>query len=225
MTLHPRSRHLSRIPFSAMATAVLASVLLLQSCKRAEMGASWTPASASPSAYLEDSVLTSRVKAALLLSPVSHSINIGVESHQGVVLLSGMVANQTQLDLALFVAQNVPGVDKVDSFLFFVKTPPTIVSRTHQLSGTGATGAVSDTPAAAALLQRQRVVDGAAAAPATLAITGGGRRSLGRHRPSANCRTQLFHSQVGETELWGVGDQQHPRRTSNQALGVAWEAG
>lgn len=162
MTLHPRSRHLSRIPFSAMATAVLASVLLLQSCKRAELGASWIPASASPSAYLEDSVLTSRVKAALLLSPVSHSINIGVESHQGVVLLSGMVANQTQLDLAMFVAQNVPGVDKVDSFLFFVKTPPTIVSRTHHL-----TGAVSDTPAASALLQRQRVVDGAAAAPAT----------------------------------------------------------
>lgn len=155
MTLHSSSRHLSRLPFSAMATAVLASLLLLQSCKRADTDASWTPASASPSAYLEDSVLTSRVKAALLLSPVARSVNIGVESHQGVVLLSGMVGDQTQLDLAMFVAQNVPGVDKVDSFLFFIKTPPTIVSR-------------SDTPSASALLQDQRAVDGASAAPATL---------------------------------------------------------
>ena len=68
-------------------------------------------------------------RAALLLSPVVRSINIGVESHQGVVLLSGMAADPTQLDLAVFVALNVPGVAKVDSFMFSTGIAPAAVTQ------------------------------------------------------------------------------------------------
>lgn len=129
MTRRHTSSHLDRAPFGALAAALFASLLLLQSCQRADVMPHWTPVSATPTAYLEDSVLTSRVKAALMLSPVSHSINIGVESNKGVVLLSGMVADQTQMDLAMFVALNVPGVNKVDSFMFFITAPPAVIGR------------------------------------------------------------------------------------------------
>lgn len=93
-------------------------------CKRIDMVPQRAPASPSPSVYLEDSVLTSRVRAALVLSPVVNSMDIGVESHRGVVLLSGVAADPTQIDLAVFVAQTVPGVRAVDSFMFSTGTPP-----------------------------------------------------------------------------------------------------
>lgn len=146
MKHHHTTRRLPRATFGVLAIAFLASLLLLQSCKRADGMTAWTPSSPTPVAYLEDSVLTSRVKAALLLSPVVRSINIGVESHQGVVLLSGMVADPTQLDLALFVAQNVPGVTKVDNFMFHAGTAP-------------ASGNQSVYSSAPQLLQRQRAFD------------------------------------------------------------------
>ena len=118
MTHRHSSVSLHHAPFAAMATVFLVSLLLLQSCKRADVVSSWTPTSLTPVAYLEDGVLTSRVKAALLLSPVPRSIDIGVESHQGVVVLSGMVADAALLDLAVFVAQNVPGVSRVDNLMY-----------------------------------------------------------------------------------------------------------
>ncbi len=114
---HPSPRQLSGALLGALA------VMSLQGCKRIDMVTDWTPASPSPTAYLEDSVLASRVRAALILSPVVNSFNIGVESHQGVVLLSGMAADPTQIDLAVFVAQTVPGVSSVDSFMFSTGMP------------------------------------------------------------------------------------------------------
>ena len=153
MTLHHIPRPLPRATLGVLAIAFLASLLLLQSCKRADGMTTWTPVSPTPVAYLEDSVLTSRVKAALLLSPVVGSINIGVESHQGVVLLSGMVADPTQLDLAMFVAMNVPGATKVDSFMFSSAIAP----EPSSASSTGSSGSAD--PPAAKLLQLQREQD------------------------------------------------------------------
>ena len=117
---HPTPRKLSSALLGALA------VMSLQGCKRIELVTDWTLAAPSPTAYLEDSVLTSRVRAALILSPVVNSFNIGVESHQGVVLLSGMAADPTQIDLAVFVAQTVPGVSSVDSFSTGVAPSPTL---------------------------------------------------------------------------------------------------
>lgn len=125
---HSSPRRLSGALLGALA------VMSLQGCKRIDMVTDWTPASPAPAAYLEDGVLASRVRAALILSPVVNSFNIGVESHQGVVLLSGMAADPTQIDLAVFVAQTVPGVSSVDSFMFISDLPP-------ELTAKGASGA------------------------------------------------------------------------------------
>ena len=109
---------------SLCAVLVVLTALPLQGCKRSDMVTEWVPAGPSPVAYLEDGVITSRVRAALILSPVLNSYNISVESHQGVVLLSGMAADPTQIDLAVFVAQTVPGVSSVDSFMFSTGAAP-----------------------------------------------------------------------------------------------------
>lgn len=109
---HPTPRQLSGALLGALA------VMSLQGCKRIEMATPKVPAKPSPTAYVDDSVLTARVRAALLRSPVVNSFNIGIETHEGVVLLSGMAVNTTQIDLAVFVAQTVPGVNSVDSFMF-----------------------------------------------------------------------------------------------------------
>ncbi|MDP3226674.1 MAG: BON domain-containing protein [Acidovorax sp.] len=157
MTHHETPRALVQASVGVLAIAFLASLLLLQSCKRAEGMTTWTPVSPTPVAYLEDSVLTSRVKAALLLSPVVRSINIGVESHQGVVLLSGMVADSTQLDLAMFVAQNVPGVTKVDSFMFSTVDAPAPAPGNNNNNNSNSSRN-TDSPAPQ-LLQHQRELD------------------------------------------------------------------
>lgn len=116
---HPTPRQ-----FSGALLGVLA-IMSLQGCKRIDIEAEGAPSSSTPSmVYLEDSVLTSRVRAALLLSPVVDSFNIAVESHVGAVLLSGQAADPTQLDLAVFVAQNVPGVISVESFMFAANMLP-----------------------------------------------------------------------------------------------------
>lgn len=101
----------------------------LQGCRRTDMVSTWVPPSPVSTVYVADGVLASRVRAALILSPVQRSIDINIESHQGVVLLSGTVADKTQMDLAVFVAQTVPGVNRVDSFMFSTGVEPATATR------------------------------------------------------------------------------------------------
>lgn len=119
---HPAPRQFAGVLLGSLAA------MSLQGCQRIGMITDWAPANPSPTVYLDDSELTSRVRAALRLSPVANSINISVESHQGVVRLSGMAADPTQIDLAVFVAQTVPGVSSVDSSIFSTGIPPNLVT-------------------------------------------------------------------------------------------------
>ena len=116
---HPMTCRLSGALLGALAMASL------QGCKRADTAAESPPADPSPIAYLQDSVLTLRVRTALIRSPVMNGLDIGVETHEGVVLLSGRAPDPTQIDLAVFVAENVPGVGSVNSTLYACGTPAT----------------------------------------------------------------------------------------------------
>ena len=129
MTLDHTSSHLALISPFALSTMGVVSLVLLQGCNGADVVSQKAPTILTSSVFLEDSVLTSRVKAALLMSPVEGSINIGVESHRGVVLLSGMAPNATQRDLAMFVALNVRDVTQVDNFMFTTLTTPAAAQR------------------------------------------------------------------------------------------------
>lgn len=62
---------------------------------------------------IDDSVITTKVKAALLSDPIIKSLDISVVTRDGEVQLSGFVENQTQIDRAIEVAQKTEGVKNV----------------------------------------------------------------------------------------------------------------
>jgi hyperosmotically inducible periplasmic protein len=67
---------------------------------------------------LDDSALTAKVKTAILAEPGLRSLQIGVETHDAVVTLSGSVDSPVMKDRAKQVAANVAGVrDVVDNMV------------------------------------------------------------------------------------------------------------
>ena len=75
---------------------------------------------------IDDSLLTSRVKAALLDNIDIKSLGIKVETRKGEVMLSGFVDNQTQIDHAVAVARSVPGVLAIDNKVSLKGAPTSI---------------------------------------------------------------------------------------------------
>jgi hyperosmotically inducible protein len=67
--------------------------------------------------YVSDSVLTARVKAALLKEPALKSLDVSVETMRGEVLLSGFVTDESQKEKAMKVAIGVNGVTSVKDAL------------------------------------------------------------------------------------------------------------
>ena len=66
---------------------------------------------------LDDSVLTTSVKAALMSETSVKSMDLKVETNKGVVQLSGFVDDQIQVDRAVAVAKGVAGVKEVQNHL------------------------------------------------------------------------------------------------------------
>ena len=60
--------------------------------------------------YIDDTVLTSRVKSALLNDPNVSGLSINVETFKGVVQLSGFVNSQADINKAVEITREVPGV-------------------------------------------------------------------------------------------------------------------
>jgi hyperosmotically inducible protein len=63
--------------------------------------------------YVEDSVITTKVKAALLKEPKLKSMDVSVETYNGEVLLSGFVRDEGQREAAKLAALRVSGVTSV----------------------------------------------------------------------------------------------------------------
>ncbi len=64
---------------------------------------------------VDDGVITSTVKSALLSDPGIKSLDIAVVTNQGRVQLSGFVDNQAQIDQAVALARKVDGVAGIDN--------------------------------------------------------------------------------------------------------------
>lgn len=67
----------------------------------------------APGEYVDDSVLTTKVKAALLDDPATKARQINVETYRGVVQLSGFVDSSGEKSAATNVARSVNGVQEV----------------------------------------------------------------------------------------------------------------
>jgi osmotically-inducible protein OsmY len=63
--------------------------------------------------YVDDTVITTKVKAAILNEPTLKSAEINVETFKGVVQLSGFVSSQAAETTAVAVARKVEGVKSV----------------------------------------------------------------------------------------------------------------
>ncbi|MDG5977798.1 transport-associated protein [Hydrogenophaga taeniospiralis CCUG 15921] len=63
--------------------------------------------------YVDDTVITTRVKAEILKDASLKSAEINVETFKGVVQLSGFVNSQADINRAVLVTQGVPGVKSV----------------------------------------------------------------------------------------------------------------
>lgn len=63
--------------------------------------------------YVDDTVITTKVKAAILNESTLKSTEINVETYKGVVQLSGFVSSRSNIDTAINVARNVKGVTSV----------------------------------------------------------------------------------------------------------------
>jgi osmotically-inducible protein OsmY len=63
--------------------------------------------------YIDDTVITTKVKAAILNEPSLKVFQINVETFKGVVQLSGFVSSRDQINKAAEVARGVAGVTSV----------------------------------------------------------------------------------------------------------------
>ena len=67
----------------------------------------------SPGEYIDDSVITTKVKAAVFEEPSLKSAEINVETFKGIVQLSGFVRSRADINKAVEVAKGVKGVKSV----------------------------------------------------------------------------------------------------------------
>lgn len=63
--------------------------------------------------YVDDSVITTKVKAEIFNEPTLKSMEINVETFKGTVQLSGFVTSSANIEKAVTIARNVKGVRSV----------------------------------------------------------------------------------------------------------------
>jgi len=90
--------------FSAFFLAVLLMSML---------GCASTSKSEGTGEYVDDSVITTKVKAAIFNEPSLKVAEINVETFKGTVQLSGFVSSQANMNKAVEVARSVGGVTSV----------------------------------------------------------------------------------------------------------------
>ena len=77
------------------------------------VGCASTPKQESTGEYVDDTVITGKVKSAILNEPTLKVAEINVETFKGVVQLSGFVSSQAAATKAVSVARDVGGVKSV----------------------------------------------------------------------------------------------------------------
>lgn len=89
------------------------SVLFLAITMVSFVGCASTSKQESTGQYMDDSLITTKVKAAIFNEPDLKSAEINVETFKGVVQLSGFVSSQAAVNKAVQVTRTVAGVKSV----------------------------------------------------------------------------------------------------------------
>ncbi|MDK6078863.1 BON domain-containing protein [Massilia varians] len=77
------------------------------------VGCSSNPTSKSAGEYVDDAVITTKVKAAFAADPTVKATEVNVETYKGDVQLSGFVAEPRDAQRAVEIARGVKGVTSV----------------------------------------------------------------------------------------------------------------
>jgi osmotically-inducible protein OsmY len=77
------------------------------------LGCGSTPQQSSTGQYLDDSVITTKVKTAIFNEPSLKVTQITVETYKSVVQLSGFVDSSDSMNKAVAIARSVNGVSSV----------------------------------------------------------------------------------------------------------------
>ena len=89
------------------------SALFLAVTLMSAVGCAATSKQEGTGEYIDDSVITTKVKAAILNDATLKVAEINVETFKGVVQLSGFVGTQADIDKAIAVTRAVAGVKSV----------------------------------------------------------------------------------------------------------------
>ena len=89
------------------------SVLLLAAVLVSAAGCASNAKQEGPGEYVDDTLITTKVKTAILNDSSLKVAEINVETFKGVVQLSGFVSSQAAIDRAVRVAVGVSGVKSV----------------------------------------------------------------------------------------------------------------
>jgi hyperosmotically inducible periplasmic protein len=100
-------------------TTTLAGVMTISmvACSPAADTTDMPASSTSVGTEIDDSVVTTRVKTALLDNIDIKGFDIQVETRKGEVMLSGFVSNQAQIDQAMTLTKGIEGVKSVNNKL------------------------------------------------------------------------------------------------------------
>jgi osmotically-inducible protein OsmY len=90
-----------------------AALCLMLGATFAIVGCSSTPTSSSTGEYIDDSTITTKVKAKMVDDPAVSALNIKVETFRGTVQLSGFANNATEVNRAVEIARGTEGVQSV----------------------------------------------------------------------------------------------------------------
>jgi hyperosmotically inducible protein len=95
--------------------ASVVSLLTISGCNNRQSDSATQAANTTAGMEIDDTVVTARVKSALLADPEIRSFDLKVETRKGTVQLSGFVDNQAQVDRAVKTTHEVDGVRSVDN--------------------------------------------------------------------------------------------------------------
>lgn len=106
----------NRIPTLVLTTTFVGVVAIsIVGCGKTSDGIGAPPPTLSVGTELDDGVITSTVKAALIADPDIKGFDFKVETRKGEVLLSGFVDSQAQTDRAAAVTRAIAGVKGVQN--------------------------------------------------------------------------------------------------------------
>ncbi len=114
----------TRTPFLLLAVSLAAALAV--GCNKAPETPPSLTAPITLGNQVDDTVITTSVRTALMADDLVKSSDLQVETRKGVVQLSGFVDSQQQIDQAVAIARNVSGVTDVENTVTLKTVPGTV---------------------------------------------------------------------------------------------------